>query len=78
MEADNRAQFNAGIVAAAVYNCAPFGDEKRQAVNPVEFVPAWNSRKNKSNDMTDWAPEEQREYLLKVFDSTGNLVRKDK
>lgn len=72
-QADNRVQFNFGIVAASVYNAAPFGDSKREAVSPLEFVPDWNKKKKKETDMTKMTPEQQKDYLFSVF---GKMVVK--
>lgn len=72
-------QFNAGIIAAAVYNAAPFGDGKRKALSPLDFVPQWSDRiKNEEDDLTKMTPEEQRDYLIREFEKTGRLVRMNK
>lgn len=67
-ENDNRLRLNAGLIAAAIYNAAPFGDEDRKAVSPLEFVPELKERLAPTPvDMTEMTPEEQRDYLFAVF-----------
>lgn len=60
----NHARLNAGIVAAMVHNCTPWGDENREAKSPLDFVPDW---KPKPVDLTTLTPEQQRNYLLGIF-----------
>ena len=68
-ENDNRLRLNAGFVAAAIYNAAPFGDGERKAVSPLDFVPEWQGRAQaeKVIDLREMTPEEQRDYLFSIF-----------
>ena len=43
-EADRRAQICAGIVAAAIYNAAPFRKENAPLINPLDFVPDFRKK----------------------------------
>jgi hypothetical protein len=62
--ADNMARLNAGVVAAAIYNTAPYGDPKRKVVSPLDFVPDW---KPKERDLTELSPEEQKAFWMNTF-----------
>lgn len=64
---DNRLRFNAGLIAAAVQNCAPFGDPNRTPANALDFVPDWQVKPRTLDDMT---PMQQKEYLLNMFCKT--------
>jgi hypothetical protein len=44
MEEQRRNMICAGIVAATVANTAPFGDPKRKALRPMDFVPEARER----------------------------------
>jgi hypothetical protein len=70
----NRERLNAGIIAATIVNCAPFGDADRKAVSPLDYVPDWQNKGGSSAapassgfDMCELTPEQQRRYLLSVF-----------
>jgi hypothetical protein len=66
--AENHARLNAGIIAAAVYNAAPFGGENRKAVSPLDFVPEWKQvADSHEHDLTKMSPERQRDYLMNIF-----------
>lgn len=67
-ENDNKDRLNAGIVAAAIYNSAPFGDEGREPVSPLDFVPEWKKRNNSvAPDLTEMTPEQQKNYFFNIF-----------
>jgi hypothetical protein len=59
----NYALLNAGTVAAMIWNCAP-GDPDREPKSPLDFVPDW---KPKPVDLTELTPEQQRNYLISLF-----------
>jgi hypothetical protein len=64
----NREQYYAGLVAASVYNAAPFGDSDRKAMSPLDFVPEWKQKADSNNnDLRYMTPEEQKTYLLNMF-----------
>jgi hypothetical protein len=73
---DNRAQLNAGIVAAAVYNTMAGGIDGK-AVMPHDFVPALKQAESVW-DMRELTPEEQKAYIFRMFgkDPTGRDVVK--
>ena len=60
----NRVRLNAGIVASAVCNSAPFGDPDRKAVQPTDYVPDF---KSKERDLTEMSPEEQKFHIMNQF-----------
>lgn len=60
----NHERLNAGIVAAMIYNCAPFGDANREPKSPLDFVPDW---KPKELDMRDLSAYQQKIYLMNIF-----------
>ncbi len=66
---DNRERLNAGIIAAAINNCAPFGDPDREAVSPLDYVPDWKhiAEAQRAGDITKMTPEQQQEYLFSMF-----------
>ena len=67
-ENDNKDRLNAGIVAAAVYNTAPFGDENREPVSPLDFVPEWKKKNTSAApDLTEMTAEEQKMYFFNIF-----------
>ena len=68
-EEDNKARFNTAIVAAAVYNTAPFGDPNRKRVNPLDFVPDW--KETDPNDLSHMTAMEQKAYLHSLFFKRG-------
>jgi hypothetical protein len=61
---ENHARLNAGIIAAAVYNTAPYGDPDRKAVNPLDFVSEWKKDVGEF-DLSKLSPEKQAEYVRK-------------
>lgn len=68
--ADNRLRLNAGIIAAAVFNCAPFGDPDRKPVSPFDFVPDWKEiadAERDTEDLSQMTPMQQRDYLMNMF-----------
>ncbi len=72
----NHERLNAGIIAAAVYNAAPFQGEERKTVSPLEFVPQWKQEsESQEHDLTKMSPEEQRDYLFNLF---GKRVTREK
>lgn len=66
-ESDNKERLNAGIIATAVYNTAPFGDPDREPVNPLQFVPDWSPEGERSPDLTTLTPEQQKMYFFNIF-----------
>ena len=60
----NHETLNAGVVAAMIYNCAPFGDPNREPKSPLDFVPDW---KPKPIDMRELTPMQQKIYLMNIF-----------
>lgn len=44
MEEHRRSMLCAGVVASTVANSAPFGDPKRKAISPMDFVPEYKRR----------------------------------
>lgn len=63
MEADKRERLNFGIVAAMIYNCAPFADEKREPMKATDFVPGMRIEQ----DLSKMSPEEQKQYFMNMF-----------
>lgn len=61
--ADNRAQYNAGLVAAMVHNM--LRDPKSDAVRPSDFVPDWKEKDEVS--LSGMTPEEQKAALTALF-----------
>lgn len=70
-EADDLLRLNAGYIYAAIYNCAPFADPKRKAVQPTEILPESSPSKPKPADMTKMSPKAQKNYLFWVFQGQG-------
>jgi hypothetical protein len=62
--AQNYARLNAGIVAAAIYNSAPFGEANRRAISPLDFVPDW---KNDEDDLRAMSPDSQKKFFHNLF-----------
>lgn len=60
----NHERLNAGIVAAMIWNCAPFASEGREPKSPLDFVPDW---KPKELDMRELTPYQQKIYLMNTF-----------
>lgn len=60
---DKRQRLNAGIIAAMIYNTAPFGDDKREPMKPTDFVPGMEEK----IDLSKMSPEAQRDYLMNQF-----------
>jgi hypothetical protein len=48
IEEQNRAQFNAGLVAAAIVNAAPFREKGSEPVDPIDFVPDYARRRREA------------------------------
>lgn len=66
---DNRQRYNAGIVAAQIWNCAPFGDDKRPAHSPLDYVPDWAhlAEAQRNGDLTKMTPQQQQAYMISMF-----------
>ena len=66
---DNKARFNAGIVAAAILNSAPFGNPDRQPASPLDFVPDWKAKAEEAAafDLRNLSPEDQRQHFMSIF-----------
>lgn len=50
-EEHRRNMICAGVVAATVANCAPFGDPKRKALGPMDFVPNYERKEMPGQSM---------------------------
>jgi hypothetical protein len=68
-EERNRAQLNAGIVAAAMYNANPFREKGSAAANPLDFVPDYREKSKQVGQTL----EEQIAILTKVMGSGPGL-----
>lgn len=68
---ENRLLYNAGVVAAAIYNVNR-DPEKSEPVSPIDFVPDWCKDKKKAEDI----PGEVQ--LAAVLSVLGNRVVKKK
>jgi hypothetical protein len=65
----------AGVVAAAIYNAAPFGEANRKALSPLEFVPG-EKKKPALPDLTEMSPDQQAAYVLSIFSRAKYTERK--
>lgn len=63
-----RERLNTGIIAAMIYNTAPFADSKREPLHPMDFVPGETGHKA---DLTQLSPEEQQAYFDRAFFKNG-------
>ena len=52
VEEQNRAQFNAGLVAAAIFNGSGFREKGSAPVDPIDFVPDYVKRRLASRPQT--------------------------
>lgn len=66
-ENNNRLQYNAGIIAAEIWNTAAGGDPKRRPKGPVEFVPEWDKRVKASERARKQSVAEQISVLTDIF-----------
>ena len=69
-------RYNFGIVAAAVHNCAPYGDEHRQPLTPMDFVPALKEElegagaaavSTGKTDLQEMNAEQQKAFIDALF-----------
>jgi hypothetical protein len=56
-----RERLNIGIVAAMIYNTAPFADSKREPLHPMDFVDG--SKSHRQGNIAEMSPEEQATYF---------------
>ena len=66
--AEDLERLNFGYVYAAIHNCAPYGDPKREPMQPTEIVPRL---KPEPVDMTKMSPKAQKNYLFWIFQGSG-------
>lgn len=66
---DSRERLNAGIIAAAILNSAPFGDPDRAPVSPFDFVPELKkfADAHRAGDLSQMTPEQQKLYMMNMF-----------
>jgi hypothetical protein len=65
IEEQNRAQLNAGIVAAAIVNSNPYREKGARVIDPIEWVPDYKRRKKEAQ--REQTVEEQIAVLSAVL-----------